>query len=213
MERGRGTVSAAWLKARLATPALEIGVAIPESSYAPLAQYASLVLEWGARINLTGARTPEALADDHLADALALLPHLPGEPFRFVDVGSGAGLPGAAIALLRPDASGTLLEPIRKKHSFLAHAVRALLLSERLEARNERLEQHLAERGRGAYDVAVSRAVWPASEWLVLGEPLLKPAGVLLGVEGSTPGELPPGASRHPYRLRERSRAVICWRP
>jgi len=179
----------------------------------PLAQYASLVLEWGARINLTGARTPEALADDHLADALALLPHLPGEPFRFVDVGSGAGLPGAAIALLRPDASGTLLEPVRKKHSFLAHAVRALLLSERLEARNERLEKHLAERGSGAYDVAVSRAVWPASEWLALGEPLLKPAGLLLGVEGSTPGELPPGASRYPYRLRDRSRAVICWRP
>ena len=213
MEHGRGAVSAAWLKARLATPAREFGVSIPESSYEPLAQYASLVLEWGARLNLTGARTPEALADDHLADALALLPHLPGGSFRFVDVGSGAGLPGAAIALLRPDASGTLLEPIRKKHSFLAHAIRTLAVADRLEARCERLEQHLVEAGRGAYDVAVSRAVWPASKWLSLGGSLLKPAGLLLGVEGSTPGKLPPGASRHPYRLQERgARAVICWR-
>ena len=187
-------------------------MSIADSSYEALAQYANLVLEWGTRINLTGARTPEALADDHLADALALLPHLPGGPFRFVDVGSGAGLPGAAIALLRPDASGALLEPTRKKHSFLAHAVRALLLSERLEARHERLEQHLVERGRGAYDVAVSRAVWPASEWLALGKPLLRPAGVLLGVEGSTPGTLPPGAVRHPYRLLGRPRALISWR-
>lgn len=206
-------VSAAWLKARLAIPARELGVEIPERSYASLAQYASLVLDWGARINLTGARTREALADDHLADALALLPHLPDGPFRFIDVGSGAGLPGVVIALLRRDASGVLLEPIRKKHTFLAHALRALVLSDRLEARNERLEQHLAERGRGAYDVAVSRAVWPASEWLRLGGPLLRPAGVLLGVEGRTAGELPPRAVRHPYRSGDRPRAVICWRP
>jgi 16S rRNA (guanine527-N7)-methyltransferase len=205
-------VPVAWLKARLATPARELGVAIAESSYEPLAQYASLVLEWGARINLTGARTPEALADDHLADALALLPHLPDGPFRFLDVGSGAGLPGVPLALLRQDATGVLLEPTRKKHTFLVHAVRSLALADRLEARNERLEQHLAERGRGAYDVAVSRAVWPASEWLPLGRSLVKPAGVLLGVEGRTPGELPPEAVRHPYRLGDRSRAIICWR-
>ena len=206
------SLSAAWLMARLAAPARELGAAIPESSYEALAQYASLVLEWGARINLTGARTPEALADDHLADALALLPHLPRGPFRFIDVGSGAGLPGVAIALLRQDASGVLLEPTRKKHSFLAHAIRALSLSDRLEARAERLEQHLAEGGRAAYDVAVSRAVWPASEWLSLGGPLLKPVGLLLGVEGRTAGELPPGAVRHSYRLGDRPRAVICWR-
>ncbi len=204
--------SAAWLEACLATPARDLGVVIPESSYETLVQYASLVLEWGARINLTGARTPAAFADDHLADALAMLPHLPSGPFRFVDVGSGAGLPGIPIALLRTDVSGVLLEPIRKKHTFLAHAIRALALSDRLEARSERLEQHLVEGGRGAYDVAVSRAVWGANEWLALGEPLLKPAGVLLGVEGSTAGELPPGATRHPYRLQDRLRAVIARR-
>jgi 16S rRNA (guanine527-N7)-methyltransferase len=204
-------VSAAWLKARLATPAQQLGVAIPASSYEPLALYASLVLEWGARINLTGARTAAALADDHLADALALLPHLPPGPFRFVDVGAGAGLPGVVIALLRPDASGVLLEPTRKKHSFLAHVIRALALSGRLEARGERLEQHLLECGGGAYRVALSRAVWSASEWLLLGEPLLMPGGMLLGVEGSTPGELPPGAVRHPYRLQNRLRAVVSW--
>ena len=205
-------VSAAWLEARLATPARDLGVVIPESSFEPLAEYASLVLEWGTRINLTGARTSAALADDHLADALAMLPLLPGGPFRFVEVGSGAGLPGIPIALLRPDASGVLLEPTGKKHTFLAHAIRALSLSDRLEARRERLEQHLAEGGRGVYDVAVSRAVWRANEWLALGEPLLKPAGVLLGVEGSTAGELPAGATRHPYRLQGRLRAVIARR-
>src|SRR5688572_10696434 len=99
-------VSAAWLAARLAEPARALGVAVPEAAFEPLARYASLVLEWGARINLTGARSAEALADDHLADALALLPFLPAGPFSLVDVGSGAGLPGLVLALLRSDASG-----------------------------------------------------------------------------------------------------------
>ena len=201
--------SAAWLLARLAEPAEQLGVEIPASWCGPLARYTSLVLEWGGHMNLTGARTPEAFADDHLADALALLPWLPRSAFHFVDVGSGAGLPGIPIALARPEASGVLLESSRKKHTFLAHAIRALDLSERLVACHERLEQHVAAGGRGAYDVAVSRAVWPAGKWLALGRPLLRPGGVLLGVEGTTAGQLPPGATRHPYRLQGRLRAVI----
>ena len=205
-------VSAAWLRARLAEPAQQLGVEIPPASCGPLAQYASLVLEWGGHMNLTGARTPEAFADDHLADALALLPWLPPGAFHFIDVGSGAGLPGIPVALLRPDASGVLLEPNRKKHTFLAHAIRALRLSERLAVRSERLEQHAGAGGHGDYDVAVSRAVWPAGAWLALGRPLLKTGGVLLGVEGSKAGELPPGAMRHPYRLQGRLRAVISQR-
>ena len=206
-------IAAAWLRARLAGPAEQLGVEIPASSCEPLAQYASLVLDWGGRMNLTGARTPEAFADDHLADALALLPWLPRSAFHFVDVGSGAGLPGIPIALARPEASGVLLESSRKKHTFLVHAGRALGLSERLVALHGRLEQHSSAGGAGAYDVAVSRAVWPAREWLALGRPLLRPGGVLLGVEGATPGELPPGATRHPYRLQGRHRAVVRHQP
>lgn len=206
------SVSAEWLVARLAEPARARGVAVPPSALEPLATYARLVLEWGARINLTGARDRESLADDHLADALALLPQLPTRAFHFVDVGSGAGLPGIVLALLRPDASGVLLEPVRKRHAFLAHAIRALGLAGRLEARAERLDAHLLASGRGAYDVAISRAVWPAAEWLARGALLTKPGGLLLGVEGTTASELPAGAERHPYALGGRTRAVISLR-
>ncbi len=205
-------VSAEWLAARLAEPARLLGVTLPPSAFEPLAAYARLVLEWGARINLTGARDAESLADDHLADALALLPHLPAGGFRFVDVGSGAGLPGIVLALLRPDATGVLLEPTRKKHAFLSHAIRTLGLGGRLEARTERLDAHLLAGGRGAYDVALSRAVWPAAEWLARGAALVKPGGLLVGVEGATPGKLPAGAGRHPYRLGGRARAIVTQR-
>jgi 16S rRNA (guanine527-N7)-methyltransferase len=205
-------VSAEWLAARLAEPARAVGVTLPPSALEPLAVYASLVLEWGTRFNLTGARDAESVADDHLADALALLPQLPPRAFRFVDVGSGAGFPGIALALLRSDAAGVLLEPTRKKHAFLAHAIRALGLTGRLDARAERLEEHLLAGGRGAYEVAISRAVWPAAEWLARGAALVRPDGLLVGVEGAAPDELPPGAERHPYQLGGRTRAVVTQR-
>jgi 16S rRNA (guanine527-N7)-methyltransferase len=205
----REPVSSAWLAGRLAGPARELGVEIDGSELELLARYAGLVLDWGSRINLTGARTPEALADEHLADALALLPHLPGGAFRFVDVGSGAGLPGLVLAIVRRAASGVLLEPIRKKHAFLAHAARELGLVGRVEARAERLEAHLAGGAGASYDVAISRATWPAANWLVRGRPLVRPGGRVYGFEGSTPGELPAGAQRYPYTLGRRRRALI----
>lgn len=208
--RARGeTISGAWLADRLAGPARELGVSLGARELEVLARYAGLVLDWGARINLTGARTREALADEHLADALALLPHLPAGPFRFVDVGSGAGLPGLVLAIVRPDASGVLLEPNRKKHAFLAHAVRQLGLAGRVEARAERLEAHLAEGLGGSYDVAISRATWPAASWLLRGRPLVRPGGRVYGFAGASPGELPAGATCHPYKLGRRERGVV----
>lgn len=205
----REPVSGAWLSGRLAGPARELGVEIGIPELERLARYAGLVLDWGSRINLTGARTREALADEHLADALAFFRHLSAGPFRFVDVGSGAGLPGLVIGILRPDASGVLLEPIRKKHAFLAHALRELGLAGRIEARAERLEAHLAGGAGASYDVAISRATWPAASWLVRGRPCVRPGGRVYGFEGATAGELPADARRHPYTLGGRRRALV----
>jgi 16S rRNA (guanine527-N7)-methyltransferase len=213
VEHHGASITAAWLGDRLAGPARELGVALGDAELELLARYAELLLDWGSRINLTGARTREALADDHLADALAMLPYLPGYPFRFVDVGSGAGLPGLVLAVLRADATGVLLEPTRKKHAFLSHAVRSLGLAGRVEARAERLEAHLAGGAAGTYDVAVSRATWPAADWIQRARPLVKPGGRVYGFEGATPGELPAGARRHPYRLGEKRRALVVLEP
>lgn len=178
-----------------------------------LARYAELVLDWGARFNLTGARTHEALADEHLADALVVLPHLPAGAFRIVDVGSGAGLPGLVLALARPEARGVLLEPIRKRHAFLTHAVRELGLAGRVEARAEGLEAHLAEGAAGPYDVAISRATWPVARWLDRAAPLVGPGGRLFGFEGAAAAELPAGARRYRYTIGGKRRALVVLEP
>lgn len=174
-----------------------------------LARYLAILLVWNRRIRLTGARSAEAVVDEHLADALPLLPHLPSGAGELVDVGSGAGFPGLVLGILRPDLRCILLEPVSKKQAFLATVIRELSLAGVRSVR-ERLEDHM--RTGACYDVAVSRAVWPAADWLPRGLALVRPGGIVLGLEGASQGALPSGAVRHPYRRGGRELAVLALR-
>lgn len=194
----QGAVDPGWLAERLAEPAARFDVALDGDAAAGLAHLATRLLAWSRRINLTGARDPATLADAHLADALALMPDLEDVRGRLLDVGSGGGLPGLVVAVLRPDLEVVLLEPIAKKHAFLRTAVRELGL-ERARPLRERLEAHRASGAFRAYDAAVSRATFPLAEWLARGLEVVRPGGRVLGLEGAHRGALPPGTVRRPY--------------
>lgn len=178
-----------------------------------LAAYLELLARWNARINLSGSREPEALAG-HVLDCLGVVPHVPADAKRLVDVGSGAGLPGAILAIVRPGLAVTALEPVHKKHAFLA-AVRRELAVANLQALAERVEAHREAAGFVGYDVAVSRATFAVPEWLACGRTLVRPGGVVLAMEGSEQHALPAGATRHPYEIpgSDRRRAIIVWQP
>jgi len=94
-----------------------------------LALYSRLVLEANARFNLTGART-EAEFAPHVADSLTLLPYIQGP---YLDIGSGAGLPGIPVALAT-GAETLLLEATHKKAKFLKETTQALGLNVRVVA-------------------------------------------------------------------------------
>jgi 16S rRNA (guanine527-N7)-methyltransferase len=192
-------VEPAWLRARLREPAEQFGVDLDAPRAARLAEYATRLLAWGRRINLTGARDAATLVEAHLADALALMPDLHDVEGRVVDVGSGGGLPGLVLAVLRPDLDVLLLEPIGKKHAFLRSMIRELGLG-RTEARRERLEEARARPDFALADAAVSRATFPLPEWLGLGLELVRPGGRVLGLEGVERTMLPAPARRRPYR-------------
>jgi 16S rRNA (guanine527-N7)-methyltransferase len=160
-----------------------------------LAHYLALFLPWNARVNLSAARTAETVVDAHLADGVALLGQLPEGAATVVDVGAGAGFVGVTLAALRPSLHLVLLEPSAKRHAFLRAVARELPLTN-LEPRAERLEDHLARSDRVAFDVAVSRATWAPSEWLVRAEPLVRAGGVILAFEGRRRIELLPGVER-----------------
>lgn len=96
----------------------------PEAA-GPLASLATLVDDWGKRINLTGHRDASAVARRLVLDAAALHTVLPAVG-SLVDLGSGAGFPGLPLAILRPQASFVLVEARERRHHFQRHAVRSL---------------------------------------------------------------------------------------
>jgi 16S rRNA (guanine527-N7)-methyltransferase len=185
------------LRDRAGAPALT-----PEQD-ATLVRYIELLLKWNARINLTAARGVDDAAQ-HVIDCLAVVPHLPAGPARLVDVGSGGGLPAVMIATMRPDLDVTAVEPTHKKHAFLRTAARELALAN-LAAIATRLD----DLPDASWDIATSRATFALADWLTAGLRLVRPGGLVLGLEGADQPDLPAGAVRHPYPLADRTRAII----
>lgn len=144
-----------------------------------LLEFADLLVRWNQSINLTGAKSNQAVVCEHFPDAFALAKRLEG-PARLVDVGSGGGLPALPLALLRPGLEIRLCEPIAKKAAFLRTAVRELKLSDRVAPETQRAEQladELANDASQRFDVATSRATFAPEVWLALGRRLVRPGG------------------------------------
>ncbi|MGB0389382.1 MAG: 16S rRNA (guanine(527)-N(7))-methyltransferase RsmG [Ardenticatenaceae bacterium] len=127
------------------------------------ARYADLLIEWNQRINLTAIIEPEEIVVKHFFDSLSLLAALDSvasEPFRLIDVGSGAGFPGMALAIMRPTWQISLLDSTRKKVDFLrlvAHELGLLDQVTPLWGRAETLGRQASHREQ--YDAAAARAV------------------------------------------------------
>ncbi len=180
-------------RAALEALAVEWRAPLDDARAGKLVQFAELLMIWNARINLTGARTAEDLVAEHLPDAFALAAAI-GPPGDVVDIGSGGGLPGLPLAILRRDLRLTLVEPLSKKVAFLRTAVRELGLAS-VSVRGTRAE----EIEPGTYDVAISRATFPPAEWLVVAQRLVRAPGriIILTVPGTvlrtSEGRLLPG--------------------
>jgi 16S rRNA (guanine527-N7)-methyltransferase len=139
-----------------------------------------LALTWNARIDLTAARSPEELVDLAVADAL-LLSRDACPPAAWVDVGSGFGAPGLALALCQPSLSLTLVEPRDKRVAFLRAAV-GVTGAEQTTVRRARVEDLEPK----AWSHAVSRATFAPASWLEWGASLAPSVWVLLA-DGTPP--------------------------
>jgi 16S rRNA (guanine527-N7)-methyltransferase len=129
---------------------------------------------------LIGPRERDRLWDRHVLNCAAVVPLI--GPGRAVgDLGSGAGLPGIVIALLRPDVSVDLIEPLDRRAGFLQETVDLLGLENCrvIRARAESLA------GTDGYDVVTARAVAPLDRLLGWALPLLRPGGQLLALKGA----------------------------
>lgn len=138
-----------------------MGISCPGDAVRKLISYQELLMEWNARLNLTGDAAFDAILDKHLMDSLTpltvagLLP----KNASVIDVGSGAGMPGIPLAVVRPDLRVTLLDSLQKRVGFLQTVIETLGLTNvsAVRARAEDAARDVQYRER--FDVAAARAV------------------------------------------------------
>ena len=140
-----------------------------------------LLQDWNSRVNLTRLVQGEDFWIAQVLDSLwPLLPELmsPDTPRRCIDVGTGGGFPGLAVAIALPGAELTLVDSVGRKTAAVAAMAQSLGLSDRVQVRTERVERTGQDPScRGKFDLAMARAVGSApvvAEYLV---PLLRRSG------------------------------------
>ena len=159
-----------------------LGVELPEGAEAKLVAYLELLAKWNRVYNLTAVRDTDRMVSHHLLDSLAAVPYFPQG--AVLDVGSGGGLPGIPLAIVRPAQAVTLIDSIAKKTAFLLQAKAELGLAN-LQVVTGRVETLAA----GPYDVITSRAFSDLKEFVTLTRHLLKPGGRWLAMKGLYPHE------------------------
>ena len=155
---------------------------LPAGARTAIDDHVRLLIAWNDAINLSGIRTPEAIALDHVVDSLTALPLLRRAHIEaFVDLGSGGGYPGIPLAVALPARRAALVESVGKKARFLETAVEALGLADRVTVFPARAEAMAADpRHRGSWPAVVSRAVADLTELSELALPLLSVGGLLV---------------------------------
>ncbi|GHH65602.1 ribosomal RNA small subunit methyltransferase G [Streptosporangium violaceochromogenes] len=146
--------------------------------------FAGLLAGPGVVRGLLGPREVSRIWDRHLLNCAVVAEAVPAD-VRLVDIGSGAGLPGLVLAIVRPDLRVTLLEPLLRRTVFLQECVESLELSN-VEVLRGRAEEFA---GRREFDVASARAVAPLDRLLTWALPLLREGGELLAMKGERAAE------------------------
>jgi 16S rRNA (guanine527-N7)-methyltransferase len=145
---------------------------------AGLVRYVELLATDGVVRGLIGPREVPRLWSRHVANCAVLEELVPGDAL-VADVGSGAGLPGLPLALVRPDVRVVLVEPLLRRTTFLSEAIAELGLGDRVEVLRGRAEEQRLD-----VDVVTARAVAPLDRLAGWTLPLARVGGILLALKG-----------------------------
>ena len=157
-----------------------IAVRLYRDNYKTIRQYVDILASRGVDWGLIGPREIGRLWERHILNSIALESLIP-EGCRVADVGSGAGLPGIPLAILRPDLEMTLIEPMLRRSNFLTEALDELGLDDRVtvvRGRAEDADLHV--------DVVVSRAVAKLATLINWTADLIVESGSLLALKGQS---------------------------
>lgn len=169
------------LQKKLSQGLAELGIDLDAATQQKLLDYLALLEKWNKVHNLTAVRDPNDMVTLHLLDSLSVLPHI--KSGRLLDVGSGAGLPGIPLSIVRPDLQVTVMDSSHKKASFMRQAKAALGIPN-LEVVCGRVEEFHPEI---KYDMVISRAFSDLAEFMRLTAHLCDEGGVWLAMKGVYP--------------------------
>ena len=165
------------------------GVCLDDGRLDRLERYARLLASY-KKANVIGTRDLDRILLDHVLDSLSCFLHEPlWEAERLADVGSGGGLPGIPISIVRPDLRTTLIESTGKKADFLRHAAGQLALGN-LEVVNARVEDiGRTQEQRSVYGIVTTRAVARLSVVAEYCVPLLEVGSQAIAMKAGLEGE------------------------
>jgi 16S rRNA (guanine527-N7)-methyltransferase len=173
-------------EATLRAGAEQLGVQLDDRQCERLLAYGALILKWNKVYNLTALRDPATVMTHHLLDSLSVIAPLQRErpgATRLLDVGAGAGLPGAVIAIMRSDVDVTCLDAVAKKTAFVQQVAAELKLPN-LRGLHARVETLV-----GAYDLVSSRAFASLPDFYNGSMQLLVEEGVWMAMKGKVPAD------------------------
>jgi 16S rRNA (guanine527-N7)-methyltransferase len=193
------------------------GVVLHETAVRDLERYVDELRLWLPRMNLVSRGDAKSLVERHVVDSLAGVPLLTSTRTDGIiaDIGSGAGLPGVPLAIALAPRRFILVEPRRKRASFL-RAVARVLEGATVEVREARVEELAGGDLDGRVAAAVTRASLPMSLFLEGVEGLLVPGGAAIAYRGESSGSASeaggfssPEILRHPTSPGAQ---LWCWR-
>ena len=147
-----------------------------------LMDYLALMFKWNAVYNLTSLRDPMQMVTHHLLDSLAAVPAF-AKAHNVLDVGSGGGLPGIVLAIVRPDMKVSMIDTVHKKTAFLTQ-VKAELSLANVTVYTARVEQLQVS---DKFDVITSRAFADLSDFVNWSSHLLADGGRYIALKGVAP--------------------------
>ncbi|BCK22296.1 16S rRNA (guanine(527)-N(7))-methyltransferase RsmG [Vibrio cholerae] len=172
------------LRVKLDALISKTSLTVTEQQREQLVGYVQLLDKWNKAYNLTSVRDPMEMLVKHILDSLVVSPHLVGE--RFIDVGTGPGLPGIPLAIMHPDKEFVLLDSLGKRIRFLKQVIHDLKINNVLPVQS-RVEEFDPESG---FDGVLSRAFASMTDMVNWCQHLPKPnGGVFLALKGVRPDD------------------------
>ncbi len=140
------------LRTQLDSLIAQTDLEVSEQQRTQLVGYVELLNKWNKAYNLTSVRDPADMVVKHILDSIVVSPYLQGE--RFIDVGTGPGLPGIPLAIMNPDKSFVLLDSLGKRIRFIKQVLHELGIFNVIPVQS-RVEEYDPQ---GGFDAVLSRA-------------------------------------------------------